>query len=228
MGSDTVGSRQSHMGLPAHRGADADMAKFAERFIRSRVDGFDKDVRICLTPVAAKGRKGVSHAYFPALGACFGTLEYLAGLYHGNLRGIGAQHLGRWAQRYLPQPDYDDESIRILFDAFRHPVAHRGIASGVWIDHKPGPTHGNRLTWKVLADSRRPACRVVAEPSELKRDPPWPCRYTHRVHIHLGALAADISEGAIRYGQEVAAHDDLKAKFTRCMEQMYPGMAPTR
>ena len=198
------------MGVPAHRGADNDTAKFAERFIRSRVDGFKKDVRICLSPVPATGRKGMTHAYFPALGACFGTLEYLAGFYHGNLRGLGAQHLAKWALRYLPQPDYDGEKIRVLYDGFRHPVAHRGIASGVWIDQRPGPTHGNRLTWKVLADSRRPACRVVAEPSELKRDPPWACRYTHRVHIHLGAFAADISEGAIQFSKDVASNDDLR------------------
>jgi hypothetical protein len=103
------------MGLPAHRGiAPGNTGAFAERFIRSRVDGFDNDIRICLTPIDARGRAGLTHAYFPVLGTCCATLEYLAGLYRGNLRGAGAQHIADWAQQFLPQPDYDRETIRIL------------------------------------------------------------------------------------------------------------------
>lgn len=211
------------MGLPAHRGvAPGNHGRFAERFIRSRVDGFDKDIRICLTPVRARRRAGLTHAYFPVLGTCCATLEYLAGLYRGNLRGIGAQHIADWAQQFLRQPDYDRETIRILFDGFRHPVAHRGIASGVWIDQRPGPTHGNRLTWKVLANARRPSCRIVAKPGYLQRDPPWCCRYTHRVHIHLRALAVDIREGAVAYARAIRGNPNLLANFMRCMHQLYP------
>lgn len=211
-------------GLPAHRGAGvAQPGRFAERFIRSRISGFDKDMRICLTPAKARGRSGKTHAYFPAPGTCCATLEYLAGLYRGNLRGIGAQHIANWALRFLPQPDYDRETIRILFDGFRHPVAHRGIASGVWVDQRPGPTHGNRLTWKVLANAKRPACLLVAEPGHLQKDPPWQCRYTHRVHIHLKALTVDIRDGALSYARAIALERDLQTNFMTCMEQLYPG-----
>ena len=205
-----------------HRGAGVDVAAFAPLFIRSRIDGFTKDMRICLTATRARNRSGFTHAYFPALGACCATLEYLTGLSRGNLRGLGAQHVAVWARQYLPQPDYDQETIRILFDAFRNPVAHRGIASGVWIDHRPGPTHGNRLTWKLLANSRTPACRVVRENGELRRDPPWRCVYTHRVHIHLRRLAIDIRGGALRYARAVRTDADLQANFTVCMRQLYP------
>lgn len=211
------------MGLPAHRGAGVGQpGRFAERFIRSRIAGFEKDMRICLTPVKASGRSGMTHAYFPALGTCCATLEYLAGLYRGNLRRISAQHIADWAQRFLRQPDYDRDTIRILFDAFRHPVAHRGIASGVWIDQRPGPTHGHRLTWKVLANAQRPACRVLADPGHLQRDPPWQCRYTHRVHIHLKGLVVDIRRGAIRYARVIATDPYLQRNFMTCMEQLYP------
>jgi hypothetical protein len=48
------------------------------------------------------------------------------------------------------------------------------------------------------------------------------------VHIHLGSLAADISEGAIRYGQAIASNDDLKAKFMKCMKQLYPDGATAK
>jgi hypothetical protein len=208
---------------PVHRGAGvADLGAFAKRFIHGRVSGFEKDIRICLTRRRAVGRPGFTHAYFPALGTCCATLEYFAGLYRGNLRGIAAQHIADWAQDYLAQPDYDRESVRVLFDGFRHPVAHRGIASGVWIDQRPGPTYGSRLTWKVLANSSRPACRVVAETGFLEKDPPWRCRYTHRLHIHLRRLAIDIRDGAIRYARAVSVDRQLQTNFTRCMEQLYP------
>jgi len=164
----------------------------------------------------------MTHAYFPALGACCATFEYFAGLHRGNLHRLGWQQVADWAQRYLPQPDYDRETVRILFDGFRHPVAHRGIASGVWIDRHPGSGLGRRLTWKLLADSRRPACRVVAENGRLENDPPWPCAYTHRVHIHLKRLERDIRSGARRYSRELAASPQLQANFMACMKQVYP------
>ena len=163
------------------------------------------------------------HAYFPALGACCATLEYFAGLHRGNLRRVGWQQIAVWAQEYLRQPDYDRETVRLLFEAFRHPVAHRGIASGVWIDQQPGTGHGRRLTWKVLAGPKRAACRVIAEQGSLKKDPPWPCPYTHRVHIHLEGLAADIRDGATRFGAALAEDQRLQANFMACMRQLYPG-----
>lgn len=210
-------------GSPENRGAGvADPGRFAGRFIQSRLRGFEKDIRICLTPTRALHRSGVTHAYFPALSACCGTLEYMAGLYRGNIRGIGDQHVASWADRFLPQPEYDRDTIRVLFDAFRHPVAHRGIASGVWIDQRPGPTHGHRLTWKVFANARHPTCQIVLEPGYLTKDPPWQCRYTHRVHIYLKSLAADIRRGATSYARAIRVEDDLQANFMRCMEQLYP------
>lgn len=211
------------MGMPIRRGVTAGQhGRFASRFVRDRMAGFEKDIRICLTPAAARGRTGATHAYFPALGTCCGTLEYLAGLYRGNLRGLGAQHLAEWSGRYLRQPDYNDEAIRVLFDGFRHPVAHRGVASGVWIDRRPGPTNGDRLTWKLLAGSRRPALQVMPEAGQLQRDPPWACTYTHRLHIYLRSLAVDIRRGAAAYARDLEHDAQLQTHFMRCMEQLYP------
>jgi hypothetical protein len=122
----------------------------------------------------------------------------------------------------MPQPNYDEDRIRILVDHFRNSVAHRGIASGVWIDRKPGPGHGRRLTWKVFADARRPSIQVVSEERQLMNDPPWPCAYTHRVHIHLKSLAADIRKGAQGYAEEVTTNQPLQSNFFACMHNLYP------
>ncbi len=206
---------------PIHRGAVGNTAEFAAKFIQGRFVGFEKDMKICLTRVRSEARSGFTHAYFPALAACCGTLEYLTALYRGNVRGIGWQQIADFADRYLPQPDFNKETVRVLFDAFRHPVAHRGIASGVWVDRNHGAGNGRRLTWKVSADAKRPACEIVAEEG-YKRDSPWPCAYTHRVHIHLRGLWIDIRNAASVYSTEIGKNPQLQANFNACMKQLYP------
>lgn len=207
---------------PAHRGTNGDMAKFAVRFLKGRVDGFEKDMKICLTPIKSKNRSNNTHAYFPALAACCGILEYLTALHRGNIRGGGWRQVADWAQIFLPQPDYNEDTIRILVGAFRHPVAHRGIASGVWVDQNHGLGRGRRLTWKVLADAKRPACEIVEEQGQLRRDPPWSCTYTHRVHIHLRGMWVDIREAANLYSNMLGTHEQLVGNFEACMRQLYP------
>src|SRR4051812_46415777 len=105
----------------AHRGAGENIAAFAARFIDGRLEGFEKDMKICLTPTRLESSKDPTHAYLPALAACCGLLEYLTGLYRGKLAGNGWKQIAEFAGRYLPQPDYNDEALRILFEVFRHP-----------------------------------------------------------------------------------------------------------
>ncbi|KAF0167110.1 MAG: hypothetical protein FD157_272 [Rhodocyclaceae bacterium] len=203
-----------------HRGAPNNPQQFASFFLKGRLRGFEKDMRICLTGIPSDTRQGLTHAYFPALTTCCGMLEYLAGLYAGRINGLGKREVAAYA-RYLPQPDYDDDAIRVLFDAFRNAVAHRGIASGVWVDKHPH-MEGRRLTWKVLADTTRPALQIVASEGEIRYDSPWPCAYTHRVHIHLGRLWRDIRDSVDCYLAELVASEELQGKFMQCMKQLYP------
>jgi hypothetical protein len=207
---------------PNHRGAPESIAQFAPRFIEGRLVGFEKDMRICLTPVPSPVENKTTVAYFPALAACCSTLEYFVALHRGNLNATGWQQVAVFAAAYLPQPDYDAETIRVLFQAFRHPVAHRGIASGVWVDQAAGPGRGRRLIWHISAGSKRPACQLAAETGVLSKDPPWPTPYSHRVHIHLGRLWLDIKSAAIAYAKEVAEEPRLQAHFEACMRRLYP------
>jgi hypothetical protein len=195
---------------------------FVRRFIASRLAGFEKDMKICLTPMPSRRNARSTHAYFPALGACCGLMEYLTGLYGGNLNGIGWRQVTEWARRYLNQAHYGDDVVRVFFEAFRHSVAHRGIASGIWIDRAPGPGRGRRVTWEVTAGRTRPAVQILKDPGVLKRDPPWECPYTHRAHIHLASLKVDIRNAARRYAGEAGNDPDLLANFTSCMRQLYP------
>lgn len=204
-----------------HRAAPDDPVAFARSFIDGRLRGFEKDIRICLTPVKSETRPGNTHAYFPALSACCSLLEYLTAMHRGNTRGIGSQQISAFARQYLPQPDYDSDTVRILFEALRHPVAHRGIASGVWVDRVPGGNQ-RRVVWQVDASTRRPACRLVEKNGVLRKDPPWPTPYTHRVHISLRKLSADIRDAARAYSKAIVNDAALVRNFQACMRQLYP------
>jgi hypothetical protein len=205
---------------PDHRGAEGDDLAFAKHFVETRLGGYRKDMQICLTPIPSPSRSGVTHAYFSALGASCGFLEYMSALFIGDINGIGWQQVAAWARRFMPQPDYDQEATRVFFSAFRHSVAHRGIATGIWIDRAKNPH--SRVTWKLLANSRRPACILVREDGVLRKDPPWPCKYTHRMHIHLKALELDLASAVSLYVAAVSSEPRLQANFFACMRQMYP------
>lgn len=205
-----------------HRGAIDQPAVFVQRFIGGRLAGFEKDMKICLTPIPSDTRPGPTHAYFPALGACCGLIEYLTGLYRGDIRGIGWTHVVEWSKQYLSREDYSEDVVRVFFLAFRHSVAHRGISSGVWVDRSAGPGAGRRFVWRVTAARSRPAVQLVEETGTLRSDPPWPCPYTHRAHIHLGSLKVDIRNAATKYAKEAASDAALLKKFTASMRQLYP------
>lgn len=209
------------MSASSHRGAMGNMALFAARFVKGRLDGFEKDMKICLSPMYIDSSKPPTHAYLPALAACCGFLEYLSGLYRGRLEGNGWLQIAEFAEKYLPQPDYDNEAIRILFGVFRNPIAHRGIASGVWVDRSNGPGKGRRITWQVSADSKRPACEIISRKGQLRRDPPWACPFTHRGHIHLRSMWVDIRGAANCYSEDVSS-PVLLGRFTSCMRHLYP------
>ncbi len=84
------------------------------------------------------------------------------------------------------------------------------------------PMVASPVTWRVHANSKRPACRLVAEAGELQRDPPWRCRYTHRMHIHLKTLQLDLRAGVIKYRDAILKDSELLARFEGCMNQLYP------
>lgn len=205
---------------PLHRGAPNDFSVFGPKFIQGRLAAFSKDMEICLRPIPARNKSGFTHAYFPALGACFGLLEYLTGLYVGKFRGLSEGDIQKYA-RYLPQPDYDDDMIYVLYRAFRHSVAHRGIASGVWVDPRPRP-QVQRLTWKIIKSAQKPAIKFVEENKSIIRDSPWECPYTHRVHIYLGQMWKDIRASAELYSNDLAKDEQLQANFRKCMLHLYP------
>ena len=207
------------MASPDHLGSEGSHALYALAYVRSRLQGFEKDVEICLTPAPGQERTP-THAYFPAFATCSAFLEHLTALYRGKVKGLGASDVAAFAQRFMRQPDYDAEIIRVLFDAFRNPVAHLGIANGVWIDRASHPTR--RLTWKLLATAHFPPCELVPEEGNLVKAPPWPCPHTHRVVIRLKRFALDLRSAATEYAKTVSSDEAMQAAFFKAMRKVYP------
>lgn len=143
-------------------------------------------------------------------------------LHRGKLNKSGWREVVMWTNRYLPKPDYSEDVVRVLFDGFRHSVAHRGIATGIWLDRHPTGMVERRVTWKLFEDSERPACRLMEDVGLLRKDPPWPCPHTHRMHIHLGSLAEDLCAGAASYANDLADDTALQKNFERAMQNLYP------
>ncbi len=202
------------------------MRKFAQRFIRGRMDGFEKDMEICLAGVPSKSRKGETHAYFPALMSCCGTLEYMTQLFLGRTEACSNKEMILYCRAFMPA-GYSADVLRVLRYAFRHPVAHRGIASGVWVD-KDRRKAERRITWTISEEQKSPAIEVVECAGLIQRDSPWDCPYTHRTCIHVGQLWRDVRDSAVGetgYAARIAQDDKLVAHFEICMKNMYPKAA---
>ena len=206
---------------PLHRGFAEDIGTFANAFVTTRTAGFLKDMEICLTHTP-NGAGGVTHAYFPALATCCAFLEYMTGLARGRLNGTGWREVAAWAARHLRQPDYSEATIRVLMEAFRNSVAHRGIATGIWRDRSDGGRETRRITWMLSELGGTPACQLIEEAGVLERDPPWPCPYTHRMHIYLRSLADELAAGARRYADTLLADADVQQRFENAMRTLYP------
>ena len=209
------------------RGSEGALAKFAPRFLRGRLDGFQKDMKICLTGIPDPKRRGKeTYAYFPALMACCSMLEYMACFYRGPSRNTRNTFIAGWRDiadflnRFRPGV-YDEDAVRVLHEFIRNAVAHRSILSGVWVDEDKRNA-GRRLVWSIYEDFDGPAIQITAHTGTIKRDSLWACPYTHRVHVRLGTLLSDISECINAYVAELEYSADLQNKFERCLRYLYP------
>jgi hypothetical protein len=200
------------------------MATFAPRFVLSRMEGFEKDVGICLTAIPHPILPKTSVAYFPVLGLCCATLDYLASLFGGSTKnGPHIRLIDAYAQQYLPRPDYNHDVIQVLFNSLRHSNADQGIAKRVWVEIHNG-RQGRRIAWQISVSNRRPAIQILEKAGEVSLAP-WPCPYTHRTHVQLGRLWRDIRASAIAYADDISSSPVLIQNFTKCMKVLYPKLS---
>ena len=149
-----VASKPSKQPQLPYRGSGGDLVVFAPRFIMDRMAGFEKDMRICLTPVLATHLQGTDARLLPpGLAACCGAIEYLGALSVGNpgpiKKGLSRGHVQDFARRYMAQPHYDNEAIRVSVGPIpeRHGTSRhhvRRMDRSTCRPSRPPPYLGNR------------------------------------------------------------------------------------
>ena len=97
---------------------DAEVVGFAKAFLQEHLERFRKDIKICLTPDENK-----AHAYFPALMSCISFADLLSGLYAGKLEGQALKELKNYASKFMGA-EYTADRVDVLYQCFRHKVAH--------------------------------------------------------------------------------------------------------
>lgn len=210
--------------IEIHRNAAKDRALYAERFLKGRLKGFKKDIEICTKGYMISGKKSKTHAYMPALITCISYLEYMATLFTGNIQKLTAQSkVNQYSRKFLDQNIYSKEDIRILYKVFRNPIAHRGIPSGVIIDHKDNEKR--RITWKIYVRPEKSAISIQKKKGILQRDPPWDVPFNYRGIISIGRLWRDLIESVEGESGfiDCLKKDNIRLNnFFKIMKKLYP------
>lgn len=205
--------------------SDDALLDFAEAFLQRTIGGFRRDIAICLT-----ADETGSHAYFPALITCVSFLELMAGLYTGKAGPTRIEEVWRYAGAFLDRRKYRELYLALLYEGFRHRLAHLGQPPYVF-DTSARPTvfpRKMRIAWTVYVRRRRD------EPFELKRvrkraltkfSPPWPVPYDHRIIVSINRLRVDLPRSVLGpegYLESLAAEPSLRRNFARCTREIFP------
>jgi hypothetical protein len=158
----------------------AQLLRFAKQFLRDQVEGFRKDIAICLTMDHRRRR-----AYFPALIGCISFVDFLGGLHAGNIESHSLRELREYAKKFMDGADYDELRLSILYEGFRHKIAHLSDLYPVF-DTATKPKRfaapHRRITWTVYASKRAAAIKLIPYPKPVllkKTKTPWSVSYDH-------------------------------------------------
>ena len=119
--------------------SDAEVVRFAEEFLDEHRKRFEKDIAICL-----KANDENSHAYFPALITCIAFLDFLSGLYAGTLETHSLKELKDYVRNFMDPSEYTEDRLNVLYELFRHKVAHLALPYAVFDTSTKPKTFGQR------------------------------------------------------------------------------------
>jgi hypothetical protein len=205
--------------------SDERLLHFAKQFLRDQVEGFRKDIRICLTMDRRR-----RHAYFPALIRCISFADFLGGLHAGNIESHSLAELQSYARKFMNVAIYDQLRLTILYEGFRHKIAHLSDPYPVF-DTATKPTKFSaphrRIAWTVYAARRHPAINLIRYPKDLhlrKTKTPWKVSYDHRIQISLRSFANDIVKsinGPSGYLRHLQSDPSARKNFERAMQKFF-------
>lgn len=203
--------------------SEEDVENFARAFLGEHVERFNKDIAICL-----REDENGSHAYFPALITCIAFAELLSGLHVGDLKSDGLRKLKAYATDFMDSAIYDSDRLEILYEMFRHKVAHLAQPYAVF-DTSTRPAFQGQpkrlITWTVEESGAKPAIEIVPEKSRQQISTavtPWPVYYDHRAIIRIESLASDIRQSVPSYLRRLQTDKLACDRFRQCMKDFFP------
>jgi hypothetical protein len=205
----------------------------ASDFIKSRAAGFRKDIAICqrglspeylmrwLPPNTTRPR----HAYFPALMTCLSFLEFLSGFRAGDISGRNSiKQIKKFSRNYLDQLKYNDIIIDILWECFRHKIAHLYHPYFVFdTKSKSGIFQQNmRITWRISEKRTDPHLTLERKRGGLSKMNilEVELRYDHVIHISIPAFREDLLTAADRYANDLLTDTTLLPNFEKAIKIM--------
>jgi len=203
--------------------SEQQLTSFAGVFLRGLLGTFRKDLAICLT-----ANKKQEHAYFPALITCIGVLDFMSGLYAGDIEGHGLKELKAYIAKFFVNKTHYNE-LDLLYIMFRHKIAHIGYPYTVTdtaLDKRlPGPPR--RITWTVFADNRKRPIELIHHPPKLlkKSIRPWDVSYDTRALVSIKRIRADIVKsiyGRSGYLHHLKTDGIARERFAKCMVVYFP------
>jgi hypothetical protein len=209
--------------------SDQELIEFSRAFLRVLVQNFHKDLSICLT--AGKGR---SHAYFPALMTCIGFADFLSGLYAGKLEGHGLKELKAYATKFMGRSNYGSLELEILYEMFRHKLAHLAYLPAVFDTAKKRNRFlgqpRRRITWIVYASRRKRPIEIEDLTTQRylrkrKHYPSWDVSYDCIVRISVKHFQTDIIKsvyGNSGFLRALESDPTIRHHFAACMEVYFP------
>jgi hypothetical protein len=201
------------------------LISYANWFIKERIKTLNKDMNICLLADRNK-----SHAYIPALMECVSLLELFSGLYVGKLKYIGLCGIIDYSNKFLDSNIYTTDRLSVLYEMFRHKIAHLSQPYGVFDTHSVKNQLWQQqpkrlITWQVNATNRNPPIDIVPTAGTLVNRPPWPVGYTHKCTISIHRLKVDFSRSATGkrgYFEYLKADSQAQQNFETCMLEFFP------
>ena len=146
----------------------------------------------------------------------------------GKLDGHALKELKNYASKFM-SADYTPDRLDVLYECFRHKVAHVAQPYAVFdTQSKPKTFHGQRrrlIAWTVFARGRRPPIEVAAaKPAQqiLSAVTPWPVQYDHRVYVSVRSLASDVEKSVKKYLRCLAVDATARDHFKKCTTTYFP------
>ena len=188
---------------------DAELLKFAKKFLDEKIFSLEKDVNHCLV---------LPYAPFPAIMYCFSIIDLLASLYCGHAR---PSNTSKNAATYMKDMmHYTEDQCHLLQQVFRHKIVHLAGPRTAY-NYK-----GKIITWHYRHDSPEKHLSIESTPSGGYVQPTSKIKQniTHVFWISIKLLLEDIIQsykGPNGYYSTLQADPILRKKFDEAVFDMF-------